>query len=616
MSGLDFKWKMFLGSMLACLVILIPTAYIPNSSYIYIEPQPRNGSKLDSSHLDIGNIIKNGTKEKMITLARVINNAKKHVRGSLTSDYLQNAVSIMNSILKEIDVDIGNIYKRPSAKSTHICSESFKGGEFGYPLYYKGFETDSCDYGVPVSSLVTVIKYIVVKPNDVESKWVELDQLLSSVYATMSNVSTLIAVNAETFPNDLESKYPQVSIIQSNDKSEGAALNSIIKEVKTPYVLVARNMNTMTNDSRLERLVREIESLNVVAVGGSFRDLKGHWKKGCFQTVYRNYTLKYIEGYDESFHECLFCDYIQGPFVTTTSYLKQNVFQEFDENNGLYEDWFLRIFQKGKETVVCPDAMFNVNTSIKSTRSDSSWKNFAQKWNVFKVLTPKGHTVSRGCEKQKTSSRPSQALSPCALQKYSNAVKIIMRNCEETGVICELQEGTALGAVKLGKVFPWDLDFDLRFLTTNCSKCKKLESALKKTRDLKVGRLSSSCCNKNLKSDRITFGLLFKGQYGDFTGHPVMDSDFLIRAGLAPTKVLFDGQWVNVPRNPGMFVRNRYGKEIYQHAEHWRYSGGGIKNHRLNYTTNVFLPCKKPGWHDCLDRYNADGDLPFIGMLP
>ncbi|XP_045215787.2 uncharacterized protein LOC123566028 isoform X2 [Mercenaria mercenaria] len=611
MYGLGLKWKMFLCSIVACFIFSIPV-YRLYSNETYLDSDWSSQLPL---HFDIDDITKKGTGEKITVLAKVIHSAKKHVRGSKTSQYLREAVSIINSILTDIIVDSENVYKRFNKKSSHICSETFKGGNFGFPMYYKGFETDSCDYGVSVSSLVTVIKYIIVKPNDVESKGIEIDQFLSSLYDTMNNVRTLIAVNAATFPNEKKTKYPLVKIIQSNDKSEGAALNKLIKEVKTPYVFVARNINFITNDSRLERLVREIESLNVVAAGGSIRDLNGHWKKGCFQSVYRNYTLKYIEGYDESFHECVFCDYIQGPFVTTTSYLKQNVFQEFDESNGLYEDWFLRLFQKGKETVVCPDAMFNVDN--RTAQSDSNWTNFAQKWNLFKVKTPKGYTFTRSCEKQETSSRPSQSLSPCALQKMSNGVKTIMRICEETGVICELQEGTSLGAVKFGKVLPWDLDFDIRFLATNCSKCMQLESAFKKTADLKVDSFSSSCCNKKLKfGERDNFAIHYQGYGGDFTGHPVMDSDILSKAGLAPTKILFDGQWVNVPRNPGLFMRNRYGKELYQHAEHWRYSGGGVKNHRLNYTTNLFISCKQQSSHDCLDRYNADGDLPFEETPP
>ncbi|XP_045211222.2 uncharacterized protein LOC123562671 [Mercenaria mercenaria] len=618
MSCVDYRWKIFLGSILTCLVILIATVDRPYTNVTYnIEPPVRDlSSQLDLRlYSDIGNITKPETKEKIILLAKVIHNAKKHVRGSKTSDYLKIAITILNSILKDMNVDAKGLSERYNGKSAHICSETFMGGQFGFPLYNTGFETDHCTNATSISKLVTIIGYIDAKPTDAENSMATLDTLLSSVYDTMKTVRTLIITDSATFQSNLKKKYPLVNIIQAKSQSEGAALNKLIKEVKTPYVFVARDMSIMTNDSRLERLVREIESLNVVAAGGSFRDSNGHWKKGCFQTVYRNYTLKYIEGYDESFHECLFCDYIQGPFVTTAKYLKLNAFRDFNENNGLYEDWFLRTVKAGQETIVCPDSMFHVN--INTMLTSSNWRPFALVWNLFKVLTPKGYIFTKVCENQKKkASRASQALSPCALQINNNAIKTIMRTCKETSVMCELEDGTALGAVKLGKALPWEFDFDVRFLATNCSKCQQLERALKSA-GLSVTPFAKSCCTGKRHNEKISYNsIVYKGYAGDFHGHPIMDSDLLIKAGLAPTKVQFDGQWVNAPRNPGMFVRNKYGKEIYQHAEHWRYTGVDKMNQKLRYKTNAFLPCNEPGGHDCLDRYNADGDLPFVGMLP
>jgi hypothetical protein len=574
-----------------------------------VEPPVRGWSSQLPVHLDIEHLAKKDSKEKLIALAKVIHNAKKHVRGSKTSDFLKKAISIVNTMLGDINVNPKEVYARRSEKSEHICGEIYKGGQYGYPLYYTGFVTEKCSYSVPVSKLVTVIKYIT---SGKESSLVILDRFISSINSTLNNSSIRIAVeiNSETFPSKLEQKYPGVKLIFSNFESEGSALNSLIKDVQTPYVLVARKMNKLTNDSRLERLVREIESINVTAVGGAVRESNGHWRKGCFQSVYRNYTLKYMEGYDESFHECLFCDYIQGPFITTAKYLKENSFKNIDENNGLYEDWFLRITQSGRETIVCPDSMFHVDNL--TTVSGSNWKAFSEYWKVYHAYLPMGNEMKLNCENVKISSSPSKALSPCAMKVYNDGINLIMQKCEETGTICELQEGTALGAVKLGKNLPWDIDYDLRFSITNCSKCKLLDKALK-TAGLKGESLVSRCCNQKLGKP-VNFAIYYKGRYGDFTGHPVMDSQMLVKNGIAPTKVLFDGQWVNVPRNPGLFMRNRYGKEIYRHAEHWRYTGH--KTHRPNYTTNVFITCKQPGAHDCLDRYNADGDLPFNVMLP
>lgn len=613
MFRMDRTEKILIAFLVACVVLLTVSFYKYSSSYSNTLPisgdyRSLPGIQKFAKELHGKTLEQAATEEKLRMLADVIYNARKHVRGTKTSQYLKAAITIMNQILKDTNIDPNLFYERSSDVSTSVCPEEFMGGNYGFPLYYNGFVTKACDYAVPIYSLITVVKY--VEKNQFSS-FSDFTKFINSINETYSNVSVLIAMDSETFTDRQRMNYSWVNIVDTSKLTEGAALNKLIEQVTTPYILVARSTQILTNDSRIERLIGEIESLDVVAAGGAFRYPNGHWGRGCFQTAYRNYTLKYVDGYDESFHECVFCDYIQGPFVTTTKYLKQNKFQNFNEKSGLYEDWFLGIFQKGKETVVCPDSMFFVHTI---SQSSSDYKVFLQKWNVYKMFAPTGLTFNRSCEGHKISSKGSLALSPCDLQLNQEAIKLIMRTCEKSGVTCELQEGTTLGAVKMGKSLPWDLDFDIKFLATNCTACKKLEHSLKEM-GISIGSFSSLCCTKKLKfGEGLDLHMYYKGYYGDFLGQPVMDSEILSKAGLTPTKISLDGQWVNVPQNPGLAARNRYGKEIYQHAEHWRYTGG--KSHRLNYTTNRFLPCKYTGRHDCLDRYNGDGTLQFLDVYP
>jgi hypothetical protein len=405
--------------------------------------------------------------------------------------------------------------------------------------------------------------------------------------------------------------YPKLSALNIKDVSDGLALNMIVSRVKSPYVLVARNIELFTNDSRLERLIRVMEMLNIKVAGGAIRNSDGHWKKGCFQAMYRNWTLKYLEGYDESLHECLFCDYIQGPFVTSKAHLKINTFENLSETEGLYEEWFLRISQKSDETVTCPDSMFHVN-SLQS-KHDGVLSAFMKKWNLFKIVTPYGETVMRTCALEYHDPHNTKALSPCSVKSNAHAVKTILRNCEKAGIICELQEGTALGAVKFEKTLPWERDADITFLTANYSDFQKLETDFINAA-FNFSDLGSLWCCVDNRSAGGKFMLGFNGWNIELYGQHIMDSELLIQEGIKPTKVLLDGQWVNMPRNPGLFVRNRYGKEIYQHAEHW--ISTGQSSGWIDYKTNVFTPCVSPGDHDCLDRYNADGDLPFVEMLP
>ena len=94
--------------------------------------------------------------------------------------------------------------------------------------------------------------------------------------------------------------------------------------------------------------------------------------------------------------------------------------------------------------------------------------------------------------------------------------------------------------------------------------------------------------------------------YGGYT----LPSEKVLKDGFKPTKILLDGQWVSVPRNPGLFVRNRYGPEMYAHAgQHW--GDFGAKSSWIIYKSNYFMTCKTPGRHDCLNYINSDGNLQF-----
>ena len=549
--------------------------------------------------------------EKITVIAKMINNAKKHVRGSKTSDFLKGASETMNSLLIDLNLNPEKLYNRTTYKPKHVCPEIYKGTTYGYPYFYKGFEVTKCAHEVAIWKLVTIIKHVHLKLNNVDAVLKEIKLFLTSVNKTNPKYRVILSVNNVKLFSAVKVIYPRLSVVNSGGFSDGSALNMIVNRVKTPYVFVARNSELLTNDSRLERLIREIEVLGVKVAGGAIRDPEGHWKKGCFQAMYRNYTLKYLEGYDESFHECLFCDYIQGPFVTSKAYLNNNTFEKLNEEEGLFEEWFLRISRSSDETITCPDSMFHVKSL--QTEHDGYLTSLMKKWNLFKVVTPYKETVMRSCARENLDARNTKALPPCSVRSNAYAVKTILRKCENAGLICELQEGTALGAVKLSKTLPWERDADLTFLTANYTGFQKLETEFLKEGFNYSDLGSLWCCADNITAGG-KFMMGFRGWNIELYGQHIMDSALLMKEGIKPTKVLLDGQWVNVPRNPGLFVRNRYGKEIYQHAEHW--ISTGKSSGWINYKTNVFAPCIIKGDHDCLDRYNADGDLQFTEMLP
>ena len=46
------------------------------------------------------------------------------------------------------------------------------------------------------------------------------------------------------------------------------------------------------------------------------------------------------------------------------------------------------------------------------------------------------------------------------------ALVILMDACEKTNTLCQLQEGTLLGAVKLENILPWERDCDISVLSS------------------------------------------------------------------------------------------------------------------------------------------------------
>jgi len=76
----------------------------------------------------------------------------------------------------------------------------------------------------------------------------------------------------------------------------------------------------------------------------------------------------------------------------------------------------------------------------------------AQKWDVKKWVEPDGKVRWYGCRRgynYTSKSRCSTKLGitdpPCDLENLADAVKFVMKKCEETGVYCEIRDGTLLG---------------------------------------------------------------------------------------------------------------------------------------------------------------------------
>ena len=412
-----------------------------------------------------------------------------------------------------VDEDGRKRFSDDEAKESQVvCPEVYKGSIHGYPFYTKGFETPDCSLKRDMKELVTLIfdEVVVTTATGVENNTSiqssRVDQLLTfieSVYRLFPAITVnvvlgknwnqreLEAIKNKLNQNNLRTKVFVYSL-KSNGFNKGELLQSIINRIKTEYTLIAPRLTNFTNDINLERLVRILSSRkNTLFAGGSFRNLTGHWSRGCLQMQLKNYTLSYKAGYYRSFSECLVCDYTPGPFLAKTFVLRDIGFGLSGEH-GIFRDLFLRVKDRyssshshpgldhgGTAVVTCPDVMFHTQNS---PARDEDLLNFANKHNIKKIVEADGTIRWFGCRRglkyrngEKCPLKSGLAVPPCCLENIADAIKFVMEQCSKNNITCELQEGTLLGAVKMNKVLPWERDADVTFLTADFPKLVKIK---------------------------------------------------------------------------------------------------------------------------------------------
>ena len=89
--------------------------------------------------------------------------------------------------------------------------------------------------------------------------------------------------------------------------------------------------------------MKAIEISNADFIGGAVRYLNGKWNQNCYQMVYRNYSIQYFSGYENSENECLSCDMFLGPIFGKTNKLKNIKFDEKMSDAIVSPDFFLKV---------------------------------------------------------------------------------------------------------------------------------------------------------------------------------------------------------------------------------------------------------------------------------
>ena len=533
---------------------------------------------------------------------------------------LQKLMRITNSLIGQTATSTAN--KGNASELLDVCPESYSGSKLGYPFYHIGWVTANCTNVRPFNEVVTIL----LNMNDhSERNEKHAAAVFQGITESYPNLEVIVATKKGSGIADVAKDYSNIKVSEVDEQTtSGKVWNDLVASAATPYVLIGRDFSHFSWLALLERQVRVISVVpNVKVAGGSFRNTTGHWQVGCYQRKLLNYVLEYTDGYFYSRNECMYCDHLVGSFVTKTDLLKDIKFDESLPYELFVEDWFLRVRQENHEVMSCPDAMYftaeDYDYGLQAKISNKeTWLLLAKKWTLNRIVLP-GHVIHKySCRdigyKCDTGITSSMALPICCSEQQVAALSFFHDICVKNNLFYELDGGTVLNAAKLRTMLPWELDGDLILARENVSffLSDEVKSAFANAGFPLSG---FKVPVKNEKGEWKSSGYMYLNtpdMYFEVWGYPRMSNIEFLPANIRHirTLVLYGGKWVIGPYNPGLFSRNRYGHEVYKHAQHWIVLG--VKDSWSNYDPGSFKKCKDPKFHGCLDKLPADGNIPWF----
>jgi len=544
-----------------------------------------------------------------------------------------------NNVSKD---EVNNSNNNPIVYS---CPEKFLGALYGYPLYRIGFvHKQPCSH-IPTNISTSLIldrprlfgSGVLEKSTSIFTK-----EILKFVAGIFKEVN--IIINAKYLGNlkDLITAWPNifVHVFQHTTPDVSELLNSICKKLKTKLVVFAPFVTAMNGQFNLNRLLHVYERTGANIVASSVKDFAtGVWETGCYQTSLKFYSLEYRQGYRRSRFSCLKCDFVKGPFLTITDLFRKGLVRFRGESGSmLYEDLFLNLgLSKNKTILACPDSMVYTYQGSYSKYDDASeLEKLVKLWDVYKVklhsntalknfIFPCPHSrnqLIRTCRVGR-----GLAVPPCCLKLLYNGLKFVSRLFESHKIQYMLIEGSALSAVKFNSLLPWEQDADIAISSNDFHRLdEKMKLEFEKNNYTLVIDEGAKCCRPPPARVNQSFGGVAHARvfhwsiqiFGFDSLTNLLDNNNntfgspntkikLIDADSDPSSTGDVGFFAYVPENPAQYSRNRYGHEVFKHAEHWMKARH--KNGWEDYKSGKFEECSKPHHHACLDQFEPDGYL-------
>ncbi|XP_071535980.1 uncharacterized protein [Panulirus ornatus] len=488
-------------------------------------------------------------------------------------------------------------------RTRHVCPEAYFGNMYDRAFGQHGMETERCTYVPAFSSVLTVILPAQSWP----------PETINFVVTQMREIYDIPIIVILPKTVTIDDRHKNVKIVRKAEETltDAQCLNEAIEAVETPYVFIGWSLAHFSNQSSLERLVRVMDEVPYVeVVGGAARDLQGHWTHGCLQQRMADYQATYTMGYYHSKYECMYCDDLLTPFAATAKMLIKIPFTASLSGPAVYRDWFAKLRRAGQLAMVCPDVMFFVGNHVQMTRDQ--WKLVASHWSLEIIHSYSGESYNFSCESVGISCKnPLKIigyflLPPCCRAIMEKELQYLMDYGEQHKIEYELQSGSALSAVKMGRYAPWDFDHDMQFP----------RHEYKAWLSMRKPYLKSKKCTLSISKKGIYFTAHCPYFFLEFYSHANFTSRQFLPAEYReiPTSIMYAGRWTVVMSNPGLFTRNKLGIDDLKHAAHWRtLNVTKVGKKKGGYESpGKWTPCITPEHHSCQDRYPGDGNLPFI----
>ena len=436
---------------------------------------------------------------------------------------------------------------------------------------------------------------------------------------------------------------------KKNNHQYSRIFTYLLNQIDTKYVFFGnkymppKSIIINNPDYAFQYFIKSITSLldvlktnhqaNAIATG-LIRNINSEIISVCAKSILKYYSLKYELLNVNSADDFIHCDYIyKGNFLARTRHLITiyNKLQYFDSDDLFFNNLFLELKLKNYQILLNPNVVFDSatksnyaknksieifsshNTNIKSKDLTFFMQNHEiefievydeRKRLIFEYKINECKILNLNCKKNSLSKY--HALPRCCRQILTNFIKHFENECKKQKVLFELDSGTLLGAVKFSSTLPWEIDGDISYFSEHHEKLKIVLKLLYEKFGYYFG-YEKLPVNKVKGGQFLVYAEPYWIELYGLSKEHFMDT---LNSTIGQTKIKVDETWASGPVSPGLWVRNRYGVNLFKHALSWRYLG--LQHSFESYSNQVnngYCPVK--GYHSCMSALGNDGNFQY-----